>query len=586
MNKLIRRLAMAFVGISMAVGVGVAVGGAAEAREVDAADQIKYSLDPVAGSDNGYASSEDINVTDEAHSKTITWNVTGNSTLVPWRLGGKSLSSVNRAIYSKTALSEEVNAIEVTTGTSANCTINSLTVMVYSQASDAASGSENNKLASFSATDDIVSDTVRFEKNDSTSWNGAFYRIVYNITVSGKNNKFLEFVGADFIESVNDISLDSISSVSLSNNSVPVNYAGDQITATATFAPIDANEEIVWSSSNNSVATITATQVYGLANISIVGIGNCTFTATAKNHQTIYATSETFFVTEAVIKNVFDITFVGNGGSDSSTAFANGEALLSGMVNDGDSLSISNTLGYVYPAANKTIKFSSSKNNGYFSLDTGTPKIKKIVIEVKAYAGDSSSLTVTVGSTPKVIDVDSDDDALKMSEDFTYFALDYTTASNEVTFQATNRIYIRNIILIKSDSVNELKAYPYAADLMRITAAECKTASTPTTWGTLSSAWDTLGSDAQDLFNSKQAKENGNVIEQSLARYEVIVKKYHSQLGENANFMSRVISYNSANTFIGSKNNENTIGVIAIISLIVLAAAGGYFVIRKRKENN
>ena len=59
-----------------------------------AAEDVAYTLTPAAGSNNNYASACDVTING------IVWNVTGNSTLTPWRLGGKSLSGVDRAVYS------------------------------------------------------------------------------------------------------------------------------------------------------------------------------------------------------------------------------------------------------------------------------------------------------------------------------------------------------------------------------------------------------------------------------------------------------------------------------------------------------
>ena len=84
---------------------------------------IAYTLTPASGSNNSYASNCDIVISG------ITWNLTGNSTVQPWRIGGKSLSGVNRELYSKTAISDDIDSIVITQGTS-NITVNSMTVIV------------------------------------------------------------------------------------------------------------------------------------------------------------------------------------------------------------------------------------------------------------------------------------------------------------------------------------------------------------------------------------------------------------------------------------------------------------------------
>lgn len=147
------------------------------------------------GSNGTYADNCDVEISG------ITWNVTGVSnsgTYAGWRLGGKSLSGVNRAIYSKTALSAEVTKI-VVSHSRMNITMNSFTLSVHSSAADAASGS--NPVASFNATINVGTQdspaTNTFEKEDSTSWAGCFYRITYNVTNTTTSNTYVEFRGIE-----------------------------------------------------------------------------------------------------------------------------------------------------------------------------------------------------------------------------------------------------------------------------------------------------------------------------------------------------------------------------------------------------
>ena len=147
------------------------------------------------GTNTTYAGNCDVNI------NSITWNVTGvsgSSDYAGWRLGGKSLNNITRAIYSKTALPAEVTKI-VVSHSRMNITMNSFTVSVHSSAADAASGS--NPVASFTATVNVGTQdapkTNVFEKADNTSWAGCFYRIAYNVTNTGSSNKYVEFRGIE-----------------------------------------------------------------------------------------------------------------------------------------------------------------------------------------------------------------------------------------------------------------------------------------------------------------------------------------------------------------------------------------------------
>ncbi len=60
-----------------------------------AADTVFYTLDgTVTGGSNGYATESDIT------QNGMSWKVTGNTTISPWRIGGKNLTKVDRDAYS------------------------------------------------------------------------------------------------------------------------------------------------------------------------------------------------------------------------------------------------------------------------------------------------------------------------------------------------------------------------------------------------------------------------------------------------------------------------------------------------------
>ena len=58
---------------------------------------VLYTLTPINGENSSYAGNCDVTING------IVWNLTGNSKINPWRLGGKKITNVDRALYSKTA---------------------------------------------------------------------------------------------------------------------------------------------------------------------------------------------------------------------------------------------------------------------------------------------------------------------------------------------------------------------------------------------------------------------------------------------------------------------------------------------------
>lgn len=147
----------------------------------------ELSTATVKGTNNGYAKDCDIEV------NKVVWNFTGNSTINPWRMGGKSLDKVDRVLYSKTALASKIVKIVVEHGTANDITVNSITLTVHNSADDAKTGA--NAVSTLKG-DFVANDKTTF--NSDADWTGKYYRFVYNVSVSGDKNKFFQFKSAKF----------------------------------------------------------------------------------------------------------------------------------------------------------------------------------------------------------------------------------------------------------------------------------------------------------------------------------------------------------------------------------------------------
>ena len=220
-------------------------GGSAWGAEAD------YTLTPSVGSNNAYGSNCDVTVGG------IIWNVTGNAQMTPWRLGGKSITKVDRAVYSKTAYTSAVSKIDLTVGTASSITVNSLK-LVYSTNADFSNSSEISK--SFAENS-----TISFEGDFPAN---AYYKFVFNVTVSATSNKFLEFSKVEFYNKIDggDTPVPTTYTVTVANNiangTVTANPTsakeGDEVTLTAT--PATGYEFGSWNVTNASTsAAITVT---------------------------------------------------------------------------------------------------------------------------------------------------------------------------------------------------------------------------------------------------------------------------------------------------------------------------------------
>ena len=142
-----------------------------------------YTLDTTdaanKGTDNSYAGSEDITI------NSITWNVTGNTTMAPWRIGGKNLDAVNREVFTKTAYSKALTKIVVTLGTK-NITLNSCKLL-YSTNADFTGATE----VPFEYTQGAIELTNSYPAN-------CYYKLVFNCTETTGSNKYVQLSKIEF----------------------------------------------------------------------------------------------------------------------------------------------------------------------------------------------------------------------------------------------------------------------------------------------------------------------------------------------------------------------------------------------------
>lgn len=133
---------------------------------------VLYTLTPVNGDNNSYAKDCDVTVDG------IVWNLTGNSQINPWRIGGKNITNIDRNLYSKTAFPKALTSIKIAFGSATNITVNSCK-LVYSTNADFTNSKECN--ITFTASSTV-------EVNESFPAN-AYYKLVLNVTNTKKDSK-------------------------------------------------------------------------------------------------------------------------------------------------------------------------------------------------------------------------------------------------------------------------------------------------------------------------------------------------------------------------------------------------------------
>ena len=145
-----------------------------------------YTLD---GSQTGGTSSytEESTITQDG----ISWKVFGNTTINPWRLGGKK-GTYDRTVYNTDPFVQDFSSIVITHG-NATITVHSMTVVV----------SKNADFSSpiYTATPSFSTNgSVTITKPNGQDWSNCYYKITYNVT-NGNNssNRYVEFVSANFV---------------------------------------------------------------------------------------------------------------------------------------------------------------------------------------------------------------------------------------------------------------------------------------------------------------------------------------------------------------------------------------------------
>ncbi len=216
-------------------------------------EEVFYTLTPTTNSatnSTNYSTGYDFTI------EGMTWNATGNTGMNPWRIGGKSLTNVDREIYSKTVMGSAISKVELEVGTASSITVNSLKLVVASDAEF--TNTIDEVTATFKA-----SSTITFTPTSGEEWaTDAFYKFVFNVTVSGTSNKFIEFKGAKFYKKGTTPSGPIDPTVTFANNSIEVEV-GKTVTNEIS-AP--SSLSFTYSSENQNIARVNESgEVTGVA---------------------------------------------------------------------------------------------------------------------------------------------------------------------------------------------------------------------------------------------------------------------------------------------------------------------------------
>ena len=133
-------------------------------------------------SNNNYNNTYTISIND------FTWYFTGNMSTDTWRVGGKSITDVDRIVYTGTTMSETTTKLVLSLSTGGGIALNSLKLTVASDAEF------SNVIDEVTKTNVNLSGDNEFTPSTGKVWTkGAYYKFTFNVTVSGSSNKYIGF---------------------------------------------------------------------------------------------------------------------------------------------------------------------------------------------------------------------------------------------------------------------------------------------------------------------------------------------------------------------------------------------------------
>ncbi|MGM9862366.1 MAG: Ig-like domain-containing protein, partial [Muribaculaceae bacterium] len=167
---------------------------------------------------------------------------------------------------------------------------------------------------------------------------------------------------------------------------------------TLTIAPNEALSEVVYSSSDTSVAEIAAN-----GTITVKAAGTTTITAAIPDDHATYkpvSVSYTLTVTDPSSLN-YTIVFKSGTNNDGTTNANESTILANGIESGADYLEAISPMNSVAYNSTYGLKFGGSSNQGYFTptfTAKGKVKATKIVVNMRTYGTDASTVTINGGS--------------------------------------------------------------------------------------------------------------------------------------------------------------------------------------------
>ena len=248
-------------------------------------DELYYTLDGTITTDGNSNYAQDGGGLTQGE---IDWSVTGNTTINPWRIGGKNLTGQNREAYSKTAMGSAITKVELEIG-SITLTVNSIKFIV---ASDADFGTILDEQTISTVT---ANQTYTFVPTSGSEWTtGAYYKFVFNVTAGGSNS-YIQLKSAKFYKA--GATFSPLDHITLSGDNYPTTfYVGDTfshegMTVTATYV-------------NETTKDVTTGATFSGYDMSTAGVQTVTVSYTQGEGDNAITKSATYNITVKGLSSV------------------------------------------------------------------------------------------------------------------------------------------------------------------------------------------------------------------------------------------------------------------------------------------
>ena len=233
-----------------------------------------------------------------------------------------------------------------------------------------------------------------------------------------------------------------------------------------------------------------------------------------------------------------------------------------------------------------TAEFDENKTKYY---DTGSA--------IRVYGGTSFTITSVKANIKSVVFTfasggnanEISSDVGTMSADSTTWSPSSGTMSSSITFTLDGTSGHRRVAQI---SVGYYGAEEFAYEFLLNTGCTQAGTTEPTiNWSSYQSKYGLLFTSEQSTLKLATADEHSTSnIEKAMARYDYIVGKYNKTMGlttQYPDFIDRNPAPRGNNRILASTvigDSSNIAAIVIVISAISVTAIGGYFFLRKRKE--